>query len=59
MQGAIEEGLGVGLIELEVGDDVVLQHSDGELRKARRGSDGLSMTGDERRMFVMQTDLIT
>ncbi len=59
MQGAIEEGLGVGLIELEVGDDVVLQRSDGELRKVRRGSDGLSMTGDERRIFVMQTDLIT
>lgn len=47
--GAINEGLGVGRTELEVGDDVCLTDPDGKALKPRRGADGLTMTGDERR----------
>lgn len=48
-RGAIEEGLGVGRTELEVGDDVGLTDPDGEALEAGRGTDGLAMKGNERR----------
>jgi hypothetical protein len=50
-RGAIEESLGVGRTELEVGDDVGFADPDGEALKPRRGAYGLAMTGDERRTF--------
>ena len=46
---AIEEGLGVGRTKLEVGDDVGLTNPDRKPLKPRRGTNGLAMTGDERR----------
>ncbi len=48
-RGAINEGLGISRTELEVGDDVCLTDPDGKALKPRRGADGLTMTGDERR----------
>ena len=48
-RGAIEESLGVGRTELEIGDDVGLTDPDRKPLKARRGANGLAMTGDERR----------
>jgi hypothetical protein len=48
-RGAIDEGLGIGRTELEVGDDVALTDPDGEPLKACRGANGLAMTGNERR----------
>lgn len=52
-RGAIEEGLGVGRTEFEVGDDVGLADPHRKALKARRGTNGLvmnrMMTGDGRR----------
>lgn len=47
-RGAIEESLGVGRTELEIGDDAGFADPDGEALKPRRGANGLAMTGDER-----------
>lgn len=44
----VEQGLGVGRTELEIGDDVGPTDPDREALKACRGADGLAMTGDER-----------
>lgn len=41
--GAIEEGLGIGRTELEVGNDVSLTDPDGESPKSRRGAYRLAM----------------
>ena len=50
-RGAIEEGLGIGWTELEIGDDFGLRHPDWESFKPCRGANGLAMTGDERGML--------
>ena len=41
--GAIEEGLGIGRTELEIGDDVGATDPDGESLKTRRRANGLVM----------------
>lgn len=46
MWDAVEEGLGVGRTELEVGDDIGLADQDGESLKACRGTSGLAMNRD-------------
>lgn len=48
-RGAVEEGLGIGRTEPEIGDDVGLRHPDGEALEQGRRADRLAMTGDERR----------
>jgi hypothetical protein len=47
-RGAIEEGLGIGRTELQVGEDVGFADPYREPLKSRRGAYGLAMTGDER-----------
>ena len=48
-RGAVEESLGVGRTEPEIGDDVGFANPDRKPLKACRGANGLAMTGDERR----------
>ena len=47
--GAIEEGLGIGCTELEIGDDVGLARPDGESLKACCGGNRPVMTGNNSR----------
>lgn len=47
--GTVEERLSVGRTELEVRDDVGLTDPHGEPLRARRGENGLAMTGNGRR----------
>lgn len=50
-RGTVENGLGVGRTELEVGDDVSRTDPDRESLIASRGAYGLAMTGDKRGTF--------
>ena len=48
-RSTIDEGLGIGRIELEIGDDVGTTDPDGESPKPSCGANRLAMTGNRRR----------
>lgn len=50
-RGAVEESLGIGRTELEIGDNIRLTDPDGEALEPSRRTNGLAMTGDERGTF--------